>query len=82
MTVQLTDGTSYHVYGSLKPLEQELDGYGFLRIHKNYLLNLQYVREVGNKSLLLCNGMELCFGSNKKKLIIEAVETYQKRMNG
>lgn len=82
VTVRLTDGTSYHVYGSLKSLEQELAGYGFLRIHKNYLVNLQYVREAGNRSLLLCNGMELYFGANKKKLIIEAVEKYQKRMRG
>ncbi len=80
LTVRLTDGTSYHVYGSLKPMEEELSGYGFLRIHKNYLANLQYVREVGSRTLLLCNGMELDFGSNKKKVIIEAVEKYQKRM--
>lgn len=80
LTVQLTDGASYHVYGSLKPVEEELSGYEFLRIHKNYLANLQYVKEVGSRTLLLYNGMEIDFGTNRKKVIIEAVEKYQKRM--
>lgn len=80
LTVQLTDRAAYHVYGSLKPVEEELSGYGFLRIHKNYLVNLQYVREVGNRTLMLYNGTELDLGINRKKVIIEAVEKYQKRM--
>ena len=34
-------------YGSLKSMEEELQGCHFLRIHKNYLVNQEY--EEGNK---------------------------------
>ncbi len=41
-----TDGGRLEMYGSLKAMEGELTGCHFLRIHKNYLVNQEYIKEV------------------------------------
>ena len=49
----------HKIYGSLKSLEEKLLVYGFIRIHKNFLVNARCVKEIGNRTVCLLDGMEL-----------------------
>jgi len=46
---------------------------GFVRIHKNYLVNVKSIEEVGVRTVRLFNGMELDMGKNRRKEITEIV---------
>lgn len=49
----------YSVYDKLDHIEELLVGYGFLRIHKSYLVNIKYVDEVVCYTVRLKNGKQL-----------------------
>ena len=57
-----TDTDRYFSTVSLAQLEKRLDGHGFFRVHRGYLVNLQMVEEVesvsGGTLLLTLNGVE------------------------
>lgn len=44
---------------TLSQLEQSLEGYQFLRIHKSYLVNYRFVRRFRGEQVILENGQEL-----------------------
>ena len=53
----LTDGSIRAVYGSLSLYEKQLlSRPGFLRVHRSYLVNLSWVRELRQKELLMESG--------------------------
>ncbi|GFI02410.1 transcriptional regulatory protein YpdB [Lachnospiraceae bacterium] len=53
------DTVRYHMYEKLDTIEQKLHGYGFLRIHKSYLVNMKHIRRIGNYTAVLSTGEEL-----------------------
>lgn len=57
-----TDSDRYFSTVSLAQLEKRLDGHGFFRVHRGYLVNLSMVEEVepvaGGTLLLTLNGVE------------------------
>lgn len=57
-----TDSDRYFSTVSLAQLEKRLDGHGFFRVHRGYLVNLAMVEEVepvtGGTLLLTLNGVE------------------------
>ena len=77
--VHMRDQTSLQIYGTLKSLEEGWDGHGFLRVHKNYLVNVRYIMEVGNRTIRLSDGSELDIGKNKRKRIVELVKQEKER---
>jgi len=50
---------TYEIYRKLDAVEQELSGYGFLRIHKSYLVNMKHIRKISNYTAFLDTGQEL-----------------------
>lgn len=74
----LTDGGEYRLYGSLKAVEKEIEKYGFLRIHKSYLVNQAYIEEIGRLEVRLKNGRRLAMGRDRKKKVEEAVDLYRR----
>lgn len=50
---------TYQMYGKLDEIEAELSGYGFLRIHKSFLVNMKHVRRISNYKAVLDSGEEL-----------------------
>lgn len=38
----------YQIYEKLDNIQQKLDQYGFLRIHKSYLVNMKHIRKISN----------------------------------
>jgi DNA-binding LytR/AlgR family response regulator len=64
VTVTLRDREPVGFYGKLDDFERECADGRFLRIHKSYLVNLDYVRSIVNGYMLLETGAELRFSIN------------------
>lgn len=73
LTVWMRNQTYLQMYGTLKSIENEWKDYGFVRIHKKYLVNVKSIEEVGVRTVRLFNGMELDMGKNRRKEITEIV---------
>ena len=56
----------------MQELEEELSGYGLLRIHKGYLLNYRFIRRIGDNEVTLTNGEKLPISRRKYQEIREA----------
>lgn len=80
--IRKTDGTCLKKYGTLKAMEEELEGHHFLRIHKNYLVNQKYIKEVGKREVYLMDDSVLEMGRDRRVKIREAVLQYEKERHG
>ena len=58
-------------YGSLSGMEKKLNDFGFIRIHKNYLVNLDKIQCVEKNTVKLENGERIALSKNKKGLLKE-----------
>lgn len=81
LTVWMKNCTYLQMYGTLKSLEKEWKQYGFVRIHKNYLVNVKSIEEVGVRTVRLFNGTELDMGKNRRKKITELVNQQKERIH-
>ena len=48
-----SDIVNYQIYDKLDTIEQKLSGYGFLRIHKSYLVNMKHIKKISNYEAFL-----------------------------
>lgn len=78
LVIKQTDGSCLRKYGSLKTMEGELEGCNFLRIHKNYLVNQEYIKEVGTREVYLMDGSVLEMGRDRKNAVREAMCQYDR----
>lgn len=69
-----TTGKTIEAYVSMKEMEGQL-GDGFCRCHRGYLVNMAYVAEYDNKSILLSNGEYVYLAKEKYG---EFVKTYMR----
>lgn len=74
-----TNSNEYAVKSPLSFYEELLSGYGFVRSHEGYIVNLQYVYKILDKSILLTNDKEVPISRNKSKMV---KETFIKRSIG
>lgn len=49
----------YQIYEKLDDIEKALEGFGFLRIHKSYLVNMRHIRRISNYIAELSTGENL-----------------------
>ena len=49
----------YSIYKKLSELEEELEAYGFVRVHLSFLVNMQYIEKISSYVLWLANGKEI-----------------------
>lgn len=61
VTFHTNEGRKYLKNERLKNLEKEYQPYGFLRIHKSYLINIQYLKKIFNNTVEI-QGEELPIG--------------------
>lgn len=54
-----TKSQVYSIYKKLSELEEELDGYGFVRVHLSFLVNMRYIDKISSYVLHLTNGKEI-----------------------
>ena len=78
-TYKMSGGAEYSVYGSLKPVAEELRDYGFLRIHRNYLVNQAYISQIEKQDAVLKNGAVIPMGRDRKKGVREMMMEYGRK---
>lgn len=54
-----TVDADYGLYKKLDEIEAELAPFGFLRVHKSFLVNMQYVEKINSYILRLTTGKEI-----------------------
>ncbi len=59
------------LYKKLDEVEKDLEGYGFFRIHKSYLVNVKYIKRIINYAAVMQDGMELPIPREKIKQVKE-----------
>lgn len=72
-----TDGRKTLICRNLKFYETALEAFGFFRVHRSHLVNLEYVRRyVKGKggSVILENGKEILVSNTKKAMLIERIK--------
>jgi DNA-binding LytR/AlgR family response regulator len=74
----VSNNENYLVRVTLKEWEERLRQYGFLRIHKSFLVNISYIRNI-NKYVVLDNGVKLKISRSKKTELKEIFKNYSKR---
>ncbi|WP_367932234.1 LytR/AlgR family response regulator transcription factor [Enterocloster citroniae] len=79
LTYKMSGGLEYSVYGSLKQVEEELKEYGFLRVHRNYLVNQAYISQIGKQDAVLKNGAAVPMGRDRRKRIGEMMMEYGRK---
>lgn len=52
------ENVTYQLYGKLDQIEIELERYGFLRIHKSFLVNMKHVKRISNYIAVMDSGDE------------------------
>ena len=58
VVIHLEDQT-YNIYEKLDNLEIQLQGFGFVRAHQSYLVNMRHIRNINSYILTLDNGKEI-----------------------
>lgn len=77
--VKLTSGKEYRFYGSLKLIEQNLPPHHFLRVHRSFLVNREYIVEVRKEDVVLTNHIEIPMGKDRRKKLKGEIGLYDKR---
>ncbi len=68
---------SYQIYDKLDAIGERLEEYGFLRIHKSYLVNMKHIRRICNYKVLLDTGEDLPVPRLKYQAVKEAFAAYK-----
>lgn len=72
-----SDMINYHIYDKLDAVEQKLFGYGFLRIHKSYLVNMKHIKKISNYEVFLDTDETLPVPRTKYQSVKEAFVEYK-----
>ena len=75
------DGQKIQYYKTMEQLEESLQGKGFIRTHRSYMVNLQYVAKFNTQGLLLKTGSEVPVGGTYLKIVEEAFSDYMSKFN-
>jgi two-component system, LytTR family, response regulator len=69
----LTDGTIYLVSKTLKDVQEVLEEDNFLRVHRQYIINLNHVKQLNRNEgiLTMTNGDHIPVARNQKEKLIE-----------
>lgn len=77
--VVLKDKTSQNIRVPLGSLESKLAEYGFIRIHKGYLLNYLYIRSIAGEEVYLTTGTTLPMAKKRKDEIMKQYLAFSRK---
>ncbi|MFV0254431.1 MAG: LytR/AlgR family response regulator transcription factor [Beutenbergiaceae bacterium] len=63
----------YTFSGTLKAMEEDLDGLGFVRSNNCYLVNLRHVKRIDQSTSIMSNGDQLRISRPRKRDVLEAL---------
>ena len=73
-------GGIFSYYEQIGLLERDLQGKGFVRCHKSYLVNLKYVDVYNRQELVLDNGERIAIAKRRYEAFCEAILKYMRGM--
>lgn len=69
--LKLKDGNVIKTRTSMKELEESLSPFGFIRIHKGFLVNCSYIRRISKQEVLLLDGTALPISRKNKEEVFQ-----------
>lgn len=75
-------GGVFSYYEQIGILEKELQGKGFFRCHKSYLVNLKYVDVYNRQELVLDNGERIAIAKRRYEAFCEEILKYMREKGG
>lgn len=69
-------GGIFSYYGQIGLLEEELQGKGFFRCHKSYLVNLKYVDAYNRQEIILDHGERIAIAKRRYEAFCLAFLAY------
>ncbi len=73
-----TDKQNYSFTAKISDIEKEFKNHDFIRIHKSYIVNLRYVRNIFKDTVTMDNGEELPLSKHKSKEVREKFLNYMR----
>ena len=70
-TFYLKNGNVFDARVLMSDLESKLKDHGFIRVHKGYLINYLFIRQIGTNEVTLTNNKVLPLSSKRKDEIME-----------
>ena len=70
-TFYLKDGNVFDARVLMSGLETKLKDHGFIRVHKGYLINYLFIRQIGTNEVTLTNNKVLPLSNKRKDEIME-----------
>lgn len=70
---------TYSYYGTISSEEKRLQHADFIRIHKSYLVNVDYIQKINKSDLLLKNGQKLLISQRRHKEVFDYFTEYLTR---
>lgn len=74
--VHYQGGEIFEYYGTMEQLEQEMLSKDFIRVHRSYMVNLQYIGQFQRPNLFLKTGEVIPIGVTYMKLVDQAFSDY------
>ena len=72
----------FQFYGQIGVLERQLQGKGFFRCHKSYLVNLAYVKSYTRQELVLDHGEKIAIAKRRYGAFCQELLEYMKKNGG
>lgn len=68
----VTEEGTYEIYGNITQEEEQLQKYGFMRVHRSYLVNISTIDQILTQSIWLKNKKEIPISRRKYKEIYDS----------
>jgi len=79
LTLKTVRGEDYQLYGSLQTIENELAKYDFIRVHRSYLVNQAYIKDIEKTDVLLEGNAAVPLGKDRRRKVREAMDFYDNK---
>jgi DNA-binding LytR/AlgR family response regulator len=81
VTVYCQEGENFQYYTTMGQLEKHLEGKNFIRTHRSYIVNLQYIAKFHMQNLLLKSGTKIPVGGTYAKQLEDAFANYMSQFS-
>ena len=72
-----TKKQAYTIYKKMDELENELDEFGFVRVHQSFLVNMRYIEKISSYILRLITGKEISVPKSRYQEVKRAFALYK-----
>lgn len=74
-----TVNKKFHITGTLNTLQNQLEPFGFMRIHKSYLVNIKHILNFDSKNITMSNMIVLPFSKYRNAEFKRKIKDYNRK---